>query len=186
MRRSEDFLPPCSWPVQPGPIRIADLEDCARTIAARLGFEPGALEFLSLSIILDKGFQPYPQTPRNARPFARMGVDGVHWSLLDLPGMEEFDMPVVQTCPMDGFYEPPNLIAGRNLRDFLELMLIQTAEYRIGTDEQQAMKEAERNLLIAYFGLHVERADLSAWSARLEADFYRLLDLPDQFPHHRR
>ncbi len=43
----------------------------------------------------------YRSTPRNALTFAAMGVDGVHFAILEIDGEISDDSPVVQVSPMD-------------------------------------------------------------------------------------
>lgn len=43
----------------------------------------------------------YECTPRNALTFGCMGVDGVHYAILELEGCITDESPVIQICPMD-------------------------------------------------------------------------------------
>jgi hypothetical protein len=67
--------------------------------------------------LLRLGATPYPDTPGNAVPLLRSGVDGVHWSALpaqDAPA----GYVVVMTVP--GALSP-NHVVGESIREFLAL-----------------------------------------------------------------
>ncbi len=73
-----------------------------------------------LGLFLTPALEPsgYDATPACCRPFAWTGGDGVHFSLADLSGSIA---PVVMTVPMN--FDAPNLVIGRDFRDFLALGL---------------------------------------------------------------
>lgn len=65
------------------------------------------------------GIEPYGWcTPRNCKPFAHTGGNGVHFSLLRISPGETSPQPVVMTNPAAS---GRSLIVGENLRDFLSL-----------------------------------------------------------------
>ena len=65
------------------------------------------------------GFEPYGWcTPRNCKPFAHTGANGVHFSLLEIPSSDLATQPVVMTNPAAS---GASLIVGKSLRDFLSL-----------------------------------------------------------------
>jgi hypothetical protein len=71
------------------------------------------------AIGLNLGFEPYGWcTPRNCKPFAHTGGNGVHFSLLEIPSGDVSLQPVVMTNPAAA---GASLIVGENLRDFLSL-----------------------------------------------------------------
>lgn len=57
-------------------------------------------------------------TPLNCRTFARTGIDGTHFSLLDVGDGPRDRLPVVMTVPMS---DSPNVVVGATLREFLAL-----------------------------------------------------------------
>lgn len=59
----------------------------------------------------------YESTPRNSCAFAETGVDGVHFSLVQVDGQITEKSPVVMTVPAN--YGEENLIVGSNLYEFL-------------------------------------------------------------------
>ncbi|MBC7876642.1 MAG: hypothetical protein H7Y59_05665 [Anaerolineales bacterium] len=61
----------------------------------------------------------YESTPSNSVCFAQTGGDGVHFSLLEIKGINTENSPVVMTVPMN--FENENIIVGENLLDFLSL-----------------------------------------------------------------
>jgi hypothetical protein len=52
----------------------------------------------------------YEATPRNAMVFGAMGVDGVHYAVLEVDGRIDNDAPVIQIAPMD-FSDPYSVLA---------------------------------------------------------------------------
>ena len=65
------------------------------------------------------GFEPYGWcTPRNCKPFAHTGGNGVHFSQLEIQSSDLATQPVVMTNPAAG---GASLIVGESLRDFLSL-----------------------------------------------------------------
>ena len=59
---------------------------------------------VDITVLAADGFdlRRYGASPTNARPFADMGVDGVHWTLLALDGAVRENSPVLQVSPTDG------------------------------------------------------------------------------------
>ena len=57
-------------------------------------------------------------TPKNAVTFASTGGDGVHYSLLAVPGLDAQEQPVVMTVPMSSRH---NVVVAENLQEFLNL-----------------------------------------------------------------
>lgn len=61
----------------------------------------------------------YSSTPRNALTFAKMGVDGVHYSVLAINGRVSNESPVIQVSPGD-FGDYHRVLAG----SFLEFLAV--------------------------------------------------------------
>jgi len=61
----------------------------------------------------------YGSTPANTLAFAWTGGDGVHFSFVVSGGAIHEDSPILMSVPMH--FACPNLVVGRNLRDFLAL-----------------------------------------------------------------
>jgi hypothetical protein len=59
----------------------------------------------------------YENTPRNAITFGCMGVDGVHYAVLEIGGVVTDESPVVQVCPMD--FDAPYQVLGESFLGFL-------------------------------------------------------------------
>jgi hypothetical protein len=68
-------------------------------------------------ILMNANRNSYYCTPKNVVTFATTGVDGVHFSFLELKGKVNEQSPVVVTNPSDG----TNFIVGENLKDFLDI-----------------------------------------------------------------
>jgi len=75
-------------------------------------------EFVGLILYTLPKREEYWCTPINSITFATTGGDGVHYGWLDIPGRPVDDAPIVMTVPMG---ETPNLIVGRDMREFLSL-----------------------------------------------------------------
>lgn len=102
-------------------ITIAALWECAQSAIAA-GLREGSPEFafsnIGLRLDPDGNRQRYDCTPDNVSIFGWTGGDGVHWCLLDLLNTDESEKPIVCVSPLGS---EMIVIAGENLRDFLEL-----------------------------------------------------------------
>jgi len=57
-------------------------------------------------------------TPHNSLTFGSTGGDGVHYGLLQLPGLHSYEQPVVMTVPMADRH---NVVVAEHLAEFLNL-----------------------------------------------------------------
>ena len=73
-----------------------------------------------LGLLLTPALKPsgYDATPACCSTFAWTGGDGVHFSIAELGALKT---PIVMTVPMN--FDAPNLVIGKDLRDFLALGL---------------------------------------------------------------
>ncbi|MFG0285230.1 MAG: hypothetical protein ACF8R7_12470 [Phycisphaerales bacterium JB039] len=164
-----------------GPIRLADLRRLAAIVGQASGEgESGAFDCLGLCLADDD--YRNASTPLNSRTFAYTGVDGVHFGLVALPDRPESEWPVVETCPMD--FSAQHIIAGKNLRDFLELgVSARSFHLTIAgpADDEPDMApgvEELRKLAILreHFGLK-DRTDHEEWGRELQVRYRGLLEL---------
>jgi hypothetical protein len=77
--------------------------------------------FEPIGLILGRPLQraTYRTTPANTLAFAWTGGDGIHFNFVLRDGAIQHDSPVVMAVPMS--FKRPNVIVGRDLRDFLAL-----------------------------------------------------------------
>ena len=89
------------------------------TVEIKTKFQVYYLDYAGLIPNDDQTFR-YNPTPKNTVVFARTGVDGVHFSILQLNNEIQ---PVVMTVPMNfgGFINEYNWILAENLNEFLSL-----------------------------------------------------------------
>ncbi len=92
---------------------FANLE-IGRTLeqASNLIFDP-----IGLILIRPLKTLEYESTPRNSCAFAETGIDGTHFSLVQMGGQITEKSPVVMTVPAN--YREENLIVGGTLYEFL-------------------------------------------------------------------
>lgn len=142
------------------------------------------------------GFEPYDWcTPRNCKPFAHTGGNGVHFSLLEIPNGDPTSQPVVMTNPGSS---GQSLIVGKDLRDFLSLgyhcgfFVMEQLSYNLATTLRTLINpqhpEADPDLLPDVEKLPVLAAlrkefHLVPWSDeshfdQLQNKYQPLLDLP--------
>ncbi len=81
-------------------------------------FLPPGLANLGLLLVNPPEPYGYDQTPENSLTFARLGYDGIHFSLLDVAYPS--DSTVGMTIPMAGLIDKTcNVVLSKNLYDFL-------------------------------------------------------------------
>jgi len=98
---------------------VSNNPDLARLLALLENIGHDGCEAIGLLPMPDLRHCGYSVAPPNSLAFASTGGDGVHFSLLERPDVEQAMWPVVMTVPMN--FDMPNLILGSDIGDFLGL-----------------------------------------------------------------
>jgi hypothetical protein len=116
----------------------------------------------------------YAQTPRNAVTFAEMGVDGVHYSILEVDGVIDDDSPIIQVCPMDSdTYQV--------LADSFVSFLAQGCGVSVREMEAVFVSELITGQALVEF-LRARFTIEKVWNTKRSPELDRLLDLIEQKP----